>query len=92
MQNYYGFSILFRNRGGKFELDTADAIAEETRQPIEKKESGKSYFNMSPRESESVMQQAVRNQEKDYSFVTLFDNEGRMYRRYDDGRVEYVRI
>lgn len=52
----------------------------------------KSYFNMSPREVESALQQAVINREMtdDDAFVTLFDNNGKMYRRYDDGRVEYV--
>ena len=54
----------------------------------------KSYFNMSPREVESAMQQAVLNREikDDDAFVTLFDNNGKMYRHYDDGRVEYVLI
>ena len=52
----------------------------------------KPYLDMSPREMELDMQRAVHNRsvEDQDAFVTLFDDTGRMYRRYDDGRVEYV--
>ena len=52
----------------------------------------KPYLDMSPREMELDLQRAVHNRsvEDQDAFETLFDDTGRMYRRYDDGRVEYV--
>ena len=49
-------------------------------------EAVKTYMEMSPRELEHAIQQAVN------AFVTVFDENGRLCRHYDDGRVEYVLI
>ncbi|MBR6090926.1 MAG: type II toxin-antitoxin system RelB/DinJ family antitoxin [Anaerolineaceae bacterium] len=55
-------------------------------------ETDKTYMEMSPREMESVMQETVLTRDKPDTdaFVTMFDESGRVYRQYDDGRVEYV--
>ena len=49
-------------------------------------------MEMSPREIENVMQEAVQTRDEPDAdaFVTMFDESGRLYRQYDDGRVEYV--
>ena len=54
----------------------------------------KTYMEMSPRELEHAIQQAVyaRNVADPNAFVTVFDENGRLCRHYDDGRVEYVLI
>ena len=48
----------------------------------------KTYLEMSPQEMELDMQQAVINHDvaDQDAFVTLFDDAGRMYRHYEDGR------
>ena len=55
-------------------------------------ELSKSYMQMTPKEMEQSLQEAVRTRDtKDTdAFVTMLDESGRPYRQYDDGRVEYV--
>lgn len=55
-------------------------------------ETDKTYMEMSPREMESIMREAVLTREEPDTdaFVTMFDESGRIYRQYDDGRIEYV--
>ena len=55
-------------------------------------ETAKTYMEMSPKETERTMRQAVadRDQSDPDAFVTAFDESGRLCRYYDDGRVEYV--
>lgn len=55
-------------------------------------ETDKTYMEMSPGEIESVMREAVltRDETDADAFVSMFDESGRLYRQYDDGRVEYV--
>ena len=55
-------------------------------------ETEKNYMEMSPREIENVIQEAVQTRDEPDAdaFVTMFDESGRLYRQYDDGRVEYV--
>ena len=55
-------------------------------------ETDKTYMEMSPREIEGILQEAVlsRDVPDTDAFVTMFDESGRLYRQYDDGRVEYV--
>jgi predicted GNAT superfamily acetyltransferase len=57
-------------------------------------EAVKTYMEMSPRELEHAIQQAVyaRDVADPNAFVTVFDENGRLCRHYDDGRVEYVLI
>jgi len=52
----------------------------------------KTYMQISPKEMEQAMQDAVqtRNTVDPDAFVTMLDESGRPYRKYDDGRVEYV--
>ena len=55
-------------------------------------ELAKSYMEMTPKEMEHAMQEAVRTRDipdKD-AFVTMLDESGRPYRKYEDGRAEYV--
>ena len=55
-------------------------------------EAAKTYMEMTPQEAERAMQLAVRERDeidKD-AFVTAFDDDGRLCRYYEDGRVEYV--
>ncbi len=68
-----------RNRGFAEPLQLAD-------------EDEKNYMEMTPKELERAMQEAVLNRDiaDPDAFVTMFDDSGRMIRRYDDGRVEYV--
>lgn len=68
-----------RNRGFAEPLQLAD-------------EDEKNYMEMTPKELERAMQEAVLNRDiaDPDAFVTMFDGSGRMIRRYDDGRVEYV--
>ena len=50
------------------------------------------YMQMTPKEREHAMQESVRlrDTEDPDAFVTMLDASGRPYRKYDDGRVEYV--
>lgn len=52
----------------------------------------KSYLEMTPEETEAAMQQAIREKsaEDPDLFVTQFDEDGNLCRKYPDGRVEYV--
>ena len=52
----------------------------------------KSYMQMSPKEMEHAVQDAVQTRDSTDpdAFVTMLDGSGRPYRQYDDGRVEYV--
>lgn len=53
-----------------------------------------SYMEMTPSEIERKIQRLVRNrnrrEENSALFVTMMDEKGRLYRQFDDGRVEYV--
>lgn len=55
-------------------------------------ETEKTFMEMTPREAETAMRHSVRerNTADPAAFVTMFDESGRLYRQYDDGRVEYV--
>ena len=53
---------------------------------------GKSVFDMDSAEFEGLCREAVANREDNPSppFVMNIDGEGRVYKRYGDGRTEYV--
>ena len=55
-------------------------------------EDNKNYMEMTPKELEKAMQEAVMNRDPadPDAFVTMFDDAGRLIRQYDDGRMEYV--
>ena len=61
-------------------------------EPLCLAEETKNYMDMTPKETENTIQDMVqkRSESDPDAFTTMFDESGRLCRRYDDGRVEYV--